>query len=267
MTIGSTLPSPISTEQKCGHGKDRAYREPESVMRGRTGLKSILRGLGSAAILAGAAYGGLVIYNRLKYGAVKPSPFEGKDSLLDRFIPEPEVVEHHQIAIGAPADVVMATAKEMQLLDSPIIRGIIRMREMAMGGQRDERQHPAGLLELMQSIGWVVLSEKAGREIALGCVTQPWQANPVFRPIPPDQYLAFGEPGYVKIAWTLRADPIDEHHSTFHTETRVCTTDSRARERFRTYWSFVAPGVEVIRVAMLRPLKRAAEARWHTMAA
>jgi hypothetical protein len=47
----------------------------------------------------------------------------------------------------------------------------------------------------------------------------------------------------------------------FHTETRVCTTDAEARKRFRNYWSFVAPGVEVIRLAMLRPLRRAAEAR------
>jgi len=236
-------------------------------MRERNVVKTAWRGLGAAAILAGTAYGGLVIYNRLRYGTAKASTAAGKDSLLDRFIPDPEVVEHHQIAIDAPADLVMTTAKEMQLLNSPIIRGIIRLREMALGGQPDERPHPAALLEQMQSIGWVVLSEKAGREIVLGCVTQPWLANPVFRPIPADQYLAFAEPGYVKIAWTLRADPLDDHRSTFHTETRVATTDRDARERFRTYWSFVAPGVEVIRLAMLRPLKRAAEARSHTMAA
>lgn len=47
----------------------------------------------------------------------------------------------------------------------------------------------------------------------------------------------------------------------FHTETRVCTTDAAARKRFRNYWSFVAPGVKLIRVAMLQPLGRAAERR------
>ena len=230
-------------------------------------MKSVLRGLGTAAILTSAAYGGLVLYNRWKYGSVKASADMGKDSLLDRFIPDPEVVEHHRIAIDAPADLVMATAKDMRLLDSPIIRAIIRMRELAMGGAPDERQHPAALVAQMQSIGWVVLSEKAGREIVLGCVTQPWLANPVFRSVAAADYLAFAEPGYVKIAWTLRADPLDDRHSTFHTETRVSTTDPAARERFRTYWSFVAPGVELIRMAMLRPLKRAAEARARIIAA
>ena len=236
-------------------------------MRDRTFVKSALRGLGTAAILAGAAYGGLVLYNRWKYGSAKASADSGKDSLLDRFIPDPEVVEHHQIAVEAPADLVMATAKEMQMLDSPIIRAIIRMREIAMGGQHDEREHPAKLLDQMQSIGWVILSEKAGREIVLGCVTQPWLANPIFRSVPASEYLAFAEPGYVKIAWTLRADPIDAQHAMFHTETRVATTDAAARERFKNYWSFVQPGVELIRMAMLRPLKRAAEQRHRKTAA
>jgi len=236
-------------------------------MRERTVLKSALRGLGTAAILAGAAYGGLVIYNRWKYGTAKASTVVGKDSLLDRFIPDPEVAEHHQIDINAPAEVVMSTAKGMRMLDSPVIRTIIRMREVAMGGEHDEREHPEGLLDQMQSIGWVILSETAGREIVLGCVTQPWLANPVFRSVAAADYLAFAEPGYVKIAWTLRADPIDDRRSTFHTETRVATTDAASRERFRNYWSFVAPGVELIRMAMLRPLKRAAEWRSRNVAA
>lgn len=236
-------------------------------MRERTVLKSALRGLGRAAMLAGAAYGGLVIYNRLKYGTAKASTDLGKDSLLDRFIPDPEVVEHHQIGIDAPANLVLSTAKEMHVLDSPIIRAIFRMRELALGGQPDQREHPTELLAQMQSIGWVVLAETAAREIVFGAVTQPWLAAPKFRSIPPDQFLQFSEPGYVKIAWTLRADPIDDQHSTFHTETRVTTTDIEARNRFRTYWSYVAPGVELIRLAMLRPLKKAAERKNHHAAA
>jgi hypothetical protein len=236
-------------------------------MRERSLMQTTMRGLGMAAILAGAAYGGLVLYNRWKYGAVNLSHDPGKDSLLDRFIPNPEVVEHHQMRIDAPADLVLATAKDLHIVDSPIIRAIFKIRELALGGEPDDRTHPAELMAQMQSIGWVVLSEKAGREIVFGCVTQPWLANPVFRSVPADEYLSFAEPGYVKIAWTLRADPIDGQHSTFHTETRVSTTDAAARERFKNYWSFVAPGVELIRMAMLRPLKRAAESRTRAQAA
>lgn len=90
-------------------------------------------------------------------------------------------------------------------------------------------------------------------------MTQPWDAAPTFRSVPAGDFTAFREPGYVKIAWTLRADPVGDQESMFHTETRVATTDPEARRRFRRYWSYVAPGVELIRLAMLGPLKKAAE--------
>jgi hypothetical protein len=230
-------------------------------MNGYRFLKATGTGLAATAAIASAGYAALVVLNRSRYGNAKGFADAPKDSLLDCFIANAEVAEHHQIDIAAPADVVMATAKELELLKSPIIRAIIRARELALGGQPDTRPHPTALVEQMQSIGWVVLDERPGREIALGAVTQPWVANPTFRSIPAGEFAAFNEPGYVKIAWTLRADPLDRGHSRFHTETRVCTTDADARDRFRTYWSFVAPGVEVIRYAMLRPVRRAAEQR------
>jgi hypothetical protein len=236
-------------------------------MNGRHVMKSAATGLAAGAAVAAAGYAALVVLNRARYGDAKVSGAAGKDSLLDRFIPEPEVVEHHQIAIHAPADVVMATAKELELLKSPLIRAIFRARELALGGEPDTRPHPTTLMEQMQSIGWVVLSEHYGREVVMGAVTQPWQATPIFRSIPAEEFRDFAEPGYVKIAWTLRADPVDHEHSVFHTETRVSTTDDEARDRFRKYWSLVAPGVTLIRVAMLQPLRRAAERKVRTSAA
>jgi hypothetical protein len=56
-------------------------------------------------------------------------------------------------------------------------------------------------------------------------------------------------------------DPIDASRSIFSTETRAATTDARARAKFRVYWSFLSPGIRLIRVAMLRAVKREAEAR------
>jgi len=93
----------------------------------------------------------------------------------------------------------------------------------------------------------------------VGAVTQPWKAEVVFRALPPEEFAAFAEPGYVKIAWTLRADPISATHSVFRTETRVAATDAPARAKFRLYWSVFSPGMALIRLALLRPLKRDAE--------
>ena len=229
-------------------------------MNARRIVKTTACGLAGAGAIAAAGYAALVILNRANYGVVKRS-VAGKDSVLDRFIPNPEVSEHHQIAIHAPVDVVMAAAKSLEMLSSPLIRAIFRARELALGGTPDARPHPTTLYDQMLSIGWVVLSEHAGDEIVFGAVTQPWVAAPTFRSIPADQFRGFCEPGFVKIVWTLRADRVDDERSIFHTETRVCTTDAEARARFRKYWSYVAPGVKLIRGAMLRPLRRAAEQR------
>lgn len=111
----------------------------------------------------------------------------------------------------------------------------------------------------MQHIGWGILAEEPDREIVLGAVTRPWEANPVFRSVPGGEFAAFDEPGYVKIAFTLRADAVGNTASVFRTETRAVATDARARTLFRRYWALVSPGVALIRVAMLKPVKAAAE--------
>jgi hypothetical protein len=83
----------------------------------------------------------------------------------------------------------------------------------------------------------------------------------VFRPLPADEFVAFNEPDYVKIVWTLRADGIGANAPIFRTETRAVATDAAARAEFRRYWSFLSPGIIVIRWVSLRPLKAGAERR------
>jgi hypothetical protein len=83
----------------------------------------------------------------------------------------------------------------------------------------------------------------------------------VFRPLPPDEFAAFDEPGYVKIVWTLRADPVGPHDSVFRTETRAVTTDAAARRKFRWYWARFSPGIGLIRQLSLGPVRREAERR------
>jgi hypothetical protein len=231
-----------------------------------TQLRKIGAALAVGAGVAAGGYAGLVAWHRMHYGKPARIAEPGDCSLLDRFIPAPEVVEHHHITIDAPAEVVLDAAKEMRILDSPLVRGIFKARELVLGGEPDSRVHPPALFEQMQSIGWVVLAERPGRELVMGAATIPWKANPVFRSISAGDFEAFREPGYVKIAWSLRAEPIADYRTVFHTETRVSTTDPQAREKFRRYWSFVAPGVELIRLKMLRPLKQESERRVQFMA-
>ena len=87
----------------------------------------------------------------------------------------------------------------------------------------------------------------------------------MFRALPPEEFADFHDPGYAKIVWTLRADPIGGSESVFRTETRVTTTDAVSRSKFRRYWSLLSPGILLIRRLSLQPLRREAERRARDM--
>jgi hypothetical protein len=224
-------------------------------------MRPVFRWLSVAAAVAVGTYITYVGVAWRRYGrAPRPSPDE-EDERLDQFMPSYDVVERHHIPVRAAADTTFAVACDMELMQSPVVRAVFEAREALLRSEPDTVARPRGLLGFTKSIGWGVLAESPGREIVMGAVTQPWQANPVFRPVAPNDFAAFSEPGYVKIAWTLRADPVGANESVFRTETRAVATDPAAREKFRRYWSLLSPGIVVVRLVMLRPLKAEAERR------
>jgi len=230
-------------------------------MNARIHLHSPAKWLLSAMGAASAAYAAYVGSTWYRYGrAARPSPGE-EDPLLDRFMPSYDVVERHRIRVRAPASLMLAVARDVDLSQSPLVRAIFRGRELILGADPDQRQRPKGLLADVQSLGWGVLAEVPEREIVVGAVTRPWHPNVTFRSLPADQFAAFAEPDYVKIAWTLRADPAGADESIFRTETRVLATDRAADAKFRRYWSFLSPGISLIRRASLGLVKAESERR------
>jgi len=217
-----------------------------------------------AAWPLGIAAGGYVAYAGVtwfRYGRPTPANATDVDPLLDHVMPVYDIVERHPIRVAAPAEVTFAAACAMDLQQSAVVRTIFRAREMILGSTPDTTGHPRGLLAMTRSLGWGVLAEVSGREVIMGAVTQPWEANVVFRPLSPGAFRTFNEPGYVKIAWTLRADTTTPTTSVFRSETRAVATDHIARTKFRWYWSFLSPGIIIIRWMMLQPLKTEAENR------
>jgi hypothetical protein len=223
--------------------------------------RSLVRWTATGVGVAAGAYATYVGIAWFRYGQPSRSAPESQDPLLDRFIPLYDVAERHHIRVSAAAEVTLAAAGEADLQQSPIARAIFRAREVILGSEPDRAARPRGLLALTQSIGWRVLAEVPGREVVVGAVTQPWKADVTFHGLSPDEFATFNEPGYVKIAWTLRADPISATESVFRTETRAVATDASARAKFRRYWSFLSPGIIAIRWMTLQPVKAEAERR------
>jgi hypothetical protein len=211
--------------------------------------------------LLAAGYAAAVSWNWIRYAHVPAArQEEWTDEWLDGLFPDYEILERHSIAVDAPFSVTFEAAKGIKLRDAPIARAIFAARERILGAQTTGGKDEPGILEETTRLGWRVLAEVPGREIVLGAVCRPWEADVTFRGLLPDEFRAFADPGYVKIAWTLRADPAGDARSIFRTETRARATSPDARRRFRWYWAKFSPGIVLIRQAALSPLKYRAEA-------
>jgi hypothetical protein len=188
----------------------------------------------------------------------EPSP-------LDPFIPAPDIDERFGIRIKAPAPLVLEVAAGIDLQSLPLVRLIFRLREQLMGATPPPRT-AQGLLQELLGLGWGLLIDRPGRLIAGGAVCQPWVADVVFRPIPPDRFAGYAEPDQVKIAWTFEAEPLGSEVTRFKTETRAVATDPAARARFRRYWRWARFGIVAIRLLLLPAVRREAERRWRARA-
>jgi hypothetical protein len=218
--------------------------------------------LGAAASAAGVlalGWGGYAAATWLGYGRRNG---HAPDALLDRFIPGFEAGDRHEIRVAAPPELALQALKEMELESIPLVHAIFRARALILGAGPEAREVPRGLLASTLAMGWGVLAEAPGRAVVVGAVTKPWEADVEFHAVPAERFRDFAEPGWVKIVWTLEAEPLGPAESIARTRVRVATTDAGARSRFRRYWSLFSPGIRLIRRLALPRVKAAAERRY-----
>jgi hypothetical protein len=180
---------------------------------------------------------------------------------LDRFMPRPDVRERHEGLINAPATLVFDVAMQLDPQAIPLVRAIFWLRGKFMGATAVARK-PQGLVAETMSLGWGVLSHRQGRELVMGAVARPWEADVTFRGVAAEQFAEFAEPDLVKIAWTLEAEPLGEGLTRFGTETRALATDAAARTKFMRYWRVARFGIVLIRWLLLPAVRREAERRY-----
>jgi hypothetical protein len=212
----------------------------------------------AAGAAAAAAYGGYAALAYLRYGHAHSHLVR---TALDRFMPEPEVAEHHSITVHAPATIAYDACRKLDVMRSPLVRLIFAARARLMCVDTEQQDLPAPLIDQVQRLGWRILSESRGDEIVVGAACKPWLGEPLFTGLRPDDFARFDEPGWAKIAWNFLVEPMDDASSIVHTETRVVTTDEESRRSFRRYWSLASAGIVSIRRLSLRVVKQDAEDR------
>lgn len=183
----------------------------------------------------------------------------GRSDLLDRFIPNPDVRERHQIIIEAPVPHVFEIARTLDIQSIALVRFIFWLRAKLLG-TKQVAWRSRGFIADMLALGWQQLEESPERYFIAGAACQPWKADVTFSPIPPGEFASFAEPDRVKIAWTLEAEPLGSSRTRLATEKRAVATDESARAKFRAYWRKFRAGIVMIRWLLLRAVRRKAEA-------
>lgn len=173
-------------------------------------------------------------------------PSETKE-LLSQF----DVESSHSIQIAAPASVVYEVARNLDLSESLVVRGLFALRCMP----------PSALkIDGLSRMGFKVLREDPGREFALGLIGQFWTLSGGLIDFDPHEFATFDKPGFAKATWSFQVRD-DVTSTCLTTVTRVQCLDWLSNQRFKRYWTFIRPFSALVRREALRIAKQTSEAR------
>jgi hypothetical protein len=182
--------------------------------------------------------------------------------LIDRFLPEFDVSEHHVTRVHAPVDRAYASARRVDLGRSKVIRGLFTARGIPLAIRRRPRPKLRSLtLDDLVRDGFVWLAQEPPHELVLGVAGSFWRPSARMLHLDATDFEAFDGKGYAKAAWNFRVIPLDETRSVVTTETRVRVPDDESRRKFLLYWAAIGPMSGLIRRQALALIKDDAEAR------
>lgn len=183
--------------------------------------------------------------------------------LLDEFMPRWDVsIAAHAIVRRDPATTFCtATNLDFMTVHTPLLDLAMWARGLParMSGQAVEPPPRLVLAKGDPLPGWVVLGERADRELAFGAVGKFWQPSIEWRDIPVDSFASFGEPGWGKIAANFSVLPYGDRSTLLTYECRTVTTDGDSRRKFVRYWRLGRPLIAHIFRATVETIRRNAE--------
>jgi hypothetical protein len=177
--------------------------------------------------------------------------------MLDELLPHYDVNETHSISTSAAPAAVMDAIGALTPGEVPVLVVLMAIRSVPALLQRRRLPVRGPLLDGFRKGGFVQLSETPD-ELVLGAVGRFWQPSGGLRRIEAAEFAGFVEPGWAKAAFNLQVERVGAR-TVLSTETRIATTDERARRSFARYWRVIHPGSALIRIAWLRAIRRRAE--------
>jgi hypothetical protein len=195
--------------------------------------------------------------------------------LIDRYLPRYDVTLIEHTVADADVATTWQALRELDLMQvhtplmdaATFVRGLPG-RAAARFGRATPPEPPPRRLHLTGGgpgiEGWLSLGESVEREIALGAVGRFWRPDIEWYDVSgmsPQQFAAFDEPGWGRIAANFSLRPYGTARTLISYEARTGTGDPDAARRFRLYWALVRPFVRHIMRAALTAVRRSAESR------
>ncbi|WP_254521437.1 hypothetical protein [Natrinema caseinilyticum] len=189
----------------------------------------------------------------------------GNDSsmLIDRYLPDCDRTVVRHVVVEADPETTYDAMLAADLTDTgPLVRALSRLRDVPTTLSRSLGGNPATpplerlrFADVTETEEWTRLADRPGEEFVFGAVGTLWRPAIEWRRVGPEEFAAFDEPGYAKLAIGLSVRPYGERRTLLTYDARTATTSERARRNFRWYWRLVGPFAGYV---MSRALERIA---------
>jgi hypothetical protein len=183
-------------------------------------------------------------------------------SLLDEVLSRFDANEVHEVWVPARPEVVFAAVKEVTVREVRLLVPLMALRGLPRlfarrPGFRPAR--PAPVLDEFLKVGFVLLGERPGAELAVGAVGRFWRpaGNEPAAVRTLEDFVSFAAPGYAKAAMAFLVVP-ERGGCRVVTETRIVGTSPEATRAFLRYWRVIRPGSGAIRRSWLAAIRRRA---------
>ncbi|MBN1207153.1 MAG: hypothetical protein JXB05_19870 [Myxococcaceae bacterium] len=178
--------------------------------------------------------------------------------MLEPFIPEPRLIEVDHLDLAVPPETAYQAARHMDLASSSLVRGLFAVRtvpDRLMG--RASGPVRLSLDDLAnEASDFRFLADQPGRGFVVGAIGRFWELRIPFKQVAPEQFAQFDEPGWGKVAWCVRVEPLGGTGSRMVFELRLTATDEESWRELRRYHRLIAPLSHFIRRHMLAILGR-----------
>ena len=179
--------------------------------------------------------------------------------LIDKYLPEYQFSEHHQIEVNAKPDVVFNVAKELDISGCFVSKILFGIRSVPYLFTKTDQKKPLLNLSAFLDGGFTLLEEDPPQEYVLGIVGQFWKPLPTIKKLTPGDFTAFTEPNFAKAAWNFRISgnpTLPRSH--LSTTTRIFCPP-RYRGVMKIYWAAIQVFSGLVRKDILKQLKRISE--------